>query len=881
MGKITLIFSLAVLLLLAGAVFAEDVNYSCANYSDGSSRIRGDIDGDGKITINDYEIASKMQEGTLQIPSEKCCAYIPTAANPDPKILVSSSAINYIMEGIWTSAGTCANPITPRLIKYNCDNYSDGSSRIRGDIDGDGKVTSEDASIISSIAYKNIAGPINSCCADIIQTYDVIIVGNQTMDDPITTADWTAINNIVSGEYSSAGTCANPIDPTKPIACTMEYAPVCGEKQVQCITTPCDPIKQTYSNKCMAEADKAKVLYTGECSGTCAKEGEMYSSVYSEYPSKCCDGLTEWSSGFDTRVIKEGKCVETGRVSGAPVGTCLNCGNGICEGKENICNCPKDCGNSTCICTEEYAPVCGVFKSNENKKTYSNACFAKCAGIDYYTKGKCEADCPIYSAPYCPNGTIVSVYDEKGCLKPKCVESNEQHFKGAYWKCSNGTEGKQYDSCMPYSYWKNFARNQCEAIQTKCGQITNQVSTSTGSQGPSSGGTSSNNVVNTVSNFILQTVQAVSGNATQTTTQQETKCYGAPTIYLEDFRPLEECNPNNKICEYLYEDGCKIVKCSDGEYTKKCEVQECKYYIDEKGCKVKACINGETEVACPTDGIIPITPLEEKYKSAKWSCYSGKEYNYNIDSCMLYSDWKEKAISTCENECADSTTSTNEAKCGVNSLNVYDSCGKKEPVLCNAQTPEQITELKTKCYANNMDVVINLDAKGCKEYTCKEKKIGECLKTEEIPKEKKINCEENGGTFIVKENSDGCVAVVECAGEKAYDSNQEINKDVLNDKIKLLDLALKLEEVKMELSKIQAKIQAIADYYKQEDKNIYSNYEKAVALLEDAKTKVDEAKTILKENVDSMTEDKVIMVRELIREIKETVLKEVLLALLG
>ncbi len=47
--------------------------------------------------------------------------------------------------------------------------------------------------------------------------------------------------------------------------CTMEYAPVCGEKQVQCIKAPCNPIKQTYSNKCMASWDNATFLYNGNC----------------------------------------------------------------------------------------------------------------------------------------------------------------------------------------------------------------------------------------------------------------------------------------------------------------------------------------------------------------------------------------------------------------------------------------------------------------------------------------------------------------------------------------------------------------------------------------------------------------------------------------
>lgn len=51
----------------------------------------------------------------------------------------------------------------------------------------------------------------------------------------------------------------------EPIACTMEYAPVCGSKQVQCIAAPCDPVQQTYSNRCMLNADGATFVSDGEC----------------------------------------------------------------------------------------------------------------------------------------------------------------------------------------------------------------------------------------------------------------------------------------------------------------------------------------------------------------------------------------------------------------------------------------------------------------------------------------------------------------------------------------------------------------------------------------------------------------------------------------
>lgn len=47
--------------------------------------------------------------------------------------------------------------------------------------------------------------------------------------------------------------------------CTADYNPVCAEKQVQCVTAPCNPVRQTYSNACMAAADQATVIFEGDC----------------------------------------------------------------------------------------------------------------------------------------------------------------------------------------------------------------------------------------------------------------------------------------------------------------------------------------------------------------------------------------------------------------------------------------------------------------------------------------------------------------------------------------------------------------------------------------------------------------------------------------
>ena len=46
-------------------------------------------------------------------------------------------------------------------------------------------------------------------------------------------------------------------------------------------------------------------------------------------------------------------------------------------------NC-KAVENSDCVCTMEYAPVCGC-----DEITYSNTCHANCAGVEVISQGEC------------------------------------------------------------------------------------------------------------------------------------------------------------------------------------------------------------------------------------------------------------------------------------------------------------------------------------------------------------------------------------------------------------------------------------------------------------------------------------------------------------
>ncbi len=104
----------------------------------------------------------------------------------------------------------------------------------------------------------------------------------------------------------------------------------------------------------------------------CADEGENYSQVYiDEYPGNCCEGLTEWASGMDTRISIADECYETGLLAGSPIGTCINCGNKICEYFENPCNCPADCKGKN---KSDFHSIQEFCQSDYWTLTFSEAC---------------------------------------------------------------------------------------------------------------------------------------------------------------------------------------------------------------------------------------------------------------------------------------------------------------------------------------------------------------------------------------------------------------------------------------------------------------------------------------------------------------------------
>ena len=146
--------------------------------------------------------------------------------------------------------------------------------------------------------------------------------------------------------------------PTRPPVCTMEYAPVCGERGNR---------MRTFPNSCQARADGFNVIHRGECRPDYRPPDREPQACTMEYNPVCgqrgrrtqtfSNACQARSDGF--QVIGRGECR---RDDDRPA-----------EGQ---------------FCTREFAPVCG--QRGGRVQTFSNACEAGGAGFRVVHRGECR-----------------------------------------------------------------------------------------------------------------------------------------------------------------------------------------------------------------------------------------------------------------------------------------------------------------------------------------------------------------------------------------------------------------------------------------------------------------------------------------------------------
>ncbi|MEZ0004526.1 Kazal-type serine protease inhibitor family protein [Sinorhizobium fredii] len=144
-----------------------------------------------------------------------------------------------------------------------------------------------------------------------------------------------------------------PIRP--PQMCTMEFAPVCGERGNRL---------RTFPNACNARADGFRVLHRGECRPDVRPPVEQ-----------ACTG--EYAP----------VCGERGRLRRTFPNACEARADGFRVVGSGECRRSDDPAPPQQFCTREYAPVCG--QRGARLTTFPNACEAGAAGFRIVHRGEC------------------------------------------------------------------------------------------------------------------------------------------------------------------------------------------------------------------------------------------------------------------------------------------------------------------------------------------------------------------------------------------------------------------------------------------------------------------------------------------------------------
>lgn len=158
-----------------------------------------------------------------------------------------------------------------------------------------------------------------------------------------------------------------------PVACTREYAPVCGERRGQ---------RQTFANACMARADGYSIVSQGACRSGGNTGGGWNNRPGSNRPEANRPGTNRPGNNRPETNRPGSNRPEASRPGSNRPGS-----NRPGTNRPDMNRPAPSRPGGPQACTREYAPVCA--RSGRDTRTFSNACEAQRASYRVLRAGSC------------------------------------------------------------------------------------------------------------------------------------------------------------------------------------------------------------------------------------------------------------------------------------------------------------------------------------------------------------------------------------------------------------------------------------------------------------------------------------------------------------
>ncbi|MBI4896658.1 MAG: hypothetical protein HY832_03880 [Candidatus Aenigmarchaeota archaeon] len=192
--------------------------------------------------------------------------------------------------------------------------------------------------------------------------------------------------------------------------------------------------------------------------------------------------------------------------------------------------------------------------------------------------------------------------------------------------------------------------------------------------------------------------------------------------------------------------------------------------------------------------------------------------------------------------------------------------------------PESVVQQSQRdCQAQGMDIIKDFQS-GCSVIRCAKREY--CPR--DVPPEAYDKCGKTGGELIVRRDQQGCISFSECVGSSGESNTYIEDIKEVPSTTELLSIALKMETLKIELSKLAKKTLNIAQYYeKNGEKAPADKFMRISKIFDAAQNRVGEIQREIRDKLDSISVEDVTRFSHSVVEIEDKYMKDALYLMLS